>query len=182
LPGSSSSSFVECLHEHALGDSTTHRANALCRVNEVVLERPDGCRGATSNADLLVDVLNVVAHGLGGDAEILGDLLIGSASHEDEENLELSVRQTGRAVARPFAHAMPGGAEHRVDCIRVEPSCGDLALKLRLGGRRVERGPVRPRLAHGSIAVGRRKDPRRKFERVSTRAAVIAGAVEPLVV
>jgi hypothetical protein len=34
-------------------------------VNEVVLERPDGCGGATTDADLLVDVLNVMADGLG---------------------------------------------------------------------------------------------------------------------
>src|SRR3954454_22535041 len=60
--------------------AATHRANALCPLNEVVLEGPDGRRGAASNAGLLVDVLDVMADGLGRDAEVVADLLVRAAA------------------------------------------------------------------------------------------------------
>jgi hypothetical protein len=97
-------------------------------VNEVVLEGPDSRRCPTANAGLLVDVLDVMADGLGRDAEIVGDLLVGAASHENEQDLELSLRQAGRQLARSPRHAMTGGAQHRVDGIRVEPAGGELTL------------------------------------------------------
>ena len=61
-----------------------HRANALCGGNEVVLEGPDRRGCATANARLLVDVLDVMPHGLRRDAEVGGDLLVGRASDEHE--------------------------------------------------------------------------------------------------
>ena len=48
--------------------------------------------------------------------------------------------------------------------------------------RRVERGPVRPRLAHRLVAVGGGEDAGRGLEPRRARPAVVAGAVEPLVV
>ncbi len=56
--------------------------------------RPDGMRRSrrtTADAGLLVDVLDVVPDRLRGDAEILGDLLVRLAAHEDEQDLELAL-------------------------------------------------------------------------------------------
>src|SRR4029078_12200958 len=68
-----------------------HRANALCGVNEVVLVRPERRRGPAAHAVLLVDVLDVMPDGLGRDAVIDGDLLVGGAAHEHEEHFELAL-------------------------------------------------------------------------------------------
>src|SRR6266508_2788585 len=98
-----------------------HRANALSGVDEVVLEGPERRRGPAADAGLLVDVLDVVPDGLGRDAEILGDLLVGLAAHEHEEDFQLALGQPGRQLARSLPHAVAGGSEHRVDSFRVEP-------------------------------------------------------------
>src|SRR5579884_270990 len=54
---------------------------ALRGADEVVLERPDRRGGAAPHARLLVDVLDVVADGLGRDAETVGDRLVRVAEH-----------------------------------------------------------------------------------------------------
>ena len=71
-------------------------------VNEVVLEGPDRRGGPAADAGLLVDVLDVVPDGLGGDAEVVGDRLVGLAAHEREQHLELALGQPGRQLARPL--------------------------------------------------------------------------------
>ena len=68
-------------------------------MDEVVLERPDRRGGAAADAGLLVDVLDVVPDGLGGDAEIVGDHLVRVPEHEREQHLELAPRQAGRQLA-----------------------------------------------------------------------------------
>src|SRR5437773_792709 len=90
-----------------------HRANALSGVNEVVLERPDRRGGAAADAGLLVDVLDVVPDGLGRDAEMRGDLLIGLTAHEHEQDFQLALGQPGRQLVRSLLHAVAGGIEHR---------------------------------------------------------------------
>jgi hypothetical protein len=62
-----------------------------------------------------LDVLDVVPDGLGRDAEILGDFLVGLAAHEHEEDFLLALGQLGRQLARSLLHAVAGGREHRVD-------------------------------------------------------------------
>ena len=66
------------------------------RVNEVLLERPERCGGTAADSGLLVDVLHVVAHGLDRDAEILGDPLIRLAAHQNQQDFELALGQSGR--------------------------------------------------------------------------------------
>src|SRR5581483_12038006 len=77
--------------ESARARSRPHRANALCPrgLDEVVLEGPDRCGGTAADAGLLVDVLDVVPDGLGGDAEIVGDRLVRVAEHERQQHFQL---------------------------------------------------------------------------------------------
>src|SRR3954452_18108935 len=84
-----------------------HRATALCRLQERVPEGPDRRGRAAADAGLLVDVLDVVPGGLGRDAEVLADLLIGLPRHEREQDLELALRQTRWQLPRADRHAMP---------------------------------------------------------------------------
>src|SRR5215217_6296233 len=89
---------------------------------EGMLEGPDGGGGPAADPGLLVDVLDVMAGGLGGDPEGVADLLVGLARHQRKEHLELTVRQLSGQLARAAMHAMPGGGEHRVDRLGTEPA------------------------------------------------------------
>ena len=85
-------------------------------------------------------------------------VLVRLSAHEGEEHLELARRQAGRQLARALRHAVARRGEHRVDRLRVKASLLRLAQELRLRLGRVESRPVRPRLAHGAVAVRRRQD------------------------
>src|SRR5262249_25113107 len=128
--------------------------------DEVVLEGPDRGGGAAPHAGLLVDVLDVVPDGPGGDAEPRGDRLIRLAAHDDPQDWQLALGQPGRQLANTLARAVPGGIEDGVDRARVEPPLVHLALQLRLCGCCVERRPVWAGLAHRAVAVGDGQNPR----------------------
>src|SRR4051812_34798425 len=83
-----------------------HRANALRGVNEVVLEGPDRRRGPAADAGLLVDVLDVVPDGLGGDAQLVADRVVRVPERERQEHLALAFGQPGRQLAWPLGDAV----------------------------------------------------------------------------
>ena len=78
--------------------------------SEIVLDGPGRRRGPAADAGLLVDVLDVVPDGLGRDAEILGDRLVGLAAHEHEEDFQLALPQAGQ-LARAQPYAVTGSGE-----------------------------------------------------------------------
>ena len=110
------------------------------------------------------------------------DLLVGLTAHEHEQDFQFALGQPGRQLVRSLLHAVAGGIEHRVDSFRVEPSLFGLPNQLRLCRRRIESRPVRPRLAHGCVAVGGGEDAGCLIECRPARPAVVSGAVEPFVV
>ena len=63
--------------------------------DEILLECPPRRGRAIANSCLRVDVLDVVADGLGGDPEAVGDLAVGAAVSEREQNLQLAPAQAG---------------------------------------------------------------------------------------
>ena len=91
-----------------------------------MLEGPQRRRGAAANAGLLVDVLNVVSDRFDGDAEIVGDLLVGLAAHEHEKDLQFALGQTGRQLAGSLRYPVARAGEHSVDSLWIEPSLFDL--------------------------------------------------------
>ena len=152
------------------------------RANEVVLERPDRRRRTAADLGFLVDVLNVVSDRLRRDAEIVCDLLVGLAVDEHEEDLQFTLGQPDRQLARSLRHAVTRGSEHSVDGLRVEPSRFYLPDQRYLSSRRIESRAVRSTLAHRAVAVGGGEDASRLVEARSARAAVVTRAVEPFVV
>src|SRR6187431_1701738 len=77
------------------GERPMRRNEWLCSlfgVNEVVLEGPKSCGSAAADARLLVDVLDVVPRGLGGDAEPVADRLVRFPPHQGEQDLQLTRR------------------------------------------------------------------------------------------
>src|SRR4051794_6136928 len=109
-----------------------HRANALCGADEVLFERPDRRSGSATDAGLLVHVLDVVADGLGRDAELVGDRLVRIAAHEHEQDLELAFGEVRRPLPGSLPHAVAACVEYRIDCVRVEPPLLGLAQERRL--------------------------------------------------
>jgi hypothetical protein len=77
---------------------------------------------------------------------------------------------------------VPGGGEHRIDRLGTQPALARFVQQLRFGAGLVERGPVGPLLAHRLVAVGGGEDAARAVEPRCERLAVVAGAIEPLVV
>src|SRR4029453_2722910 len=98
------------------------RTNSLSGLHEVALERPDRRCGPGTRARLVEDVLDVVAHRLGGDAEGLGDLLVGLSCGERKQDLEFAVREARGQLAWSFRHAVSGRGEHGVDRLRAQAS------------------------------------------------------------
>ena len=73
----------------------------------MVFERPHGRGTSGSHARLFKDVLDVVARGLDGDAQVLGDLLVGLSGGEGEQDLMLAVREACGQLAGELRHASP---------------------------------------------------------------------------
>jgi hypothetical protein len=89
-------------------------------------------------------VLDVVSRRLGGDAEGLGDLLVGLSGGEREQDLQLAVRQPRGQLAWPFRHTVSGRGQHGVDRLRAQTALARVAQQLGLGIGSVERGSVPP--------------------------------------
>src|SRR5689334_15939946 len=81
---------------------------------EPVLGREQGGRRAGRDADLRVDVLDVVADRLRRDLELPGDLLVEQAAREQPQDLDLARREAGRAL-RPPRDLVAGRDEYGVD-------------------------------------------------------------------
>jgi hypothetical protein len=84
-------------HSVRLARSPAHRGAPLCfrlrgasADDVVVLHRPESGGGSGRDADLRVDVLDVVVGGLGGDDESVGDLAGREATRGELEHVDLS--------------------------------------------------------------------------------------------
>ncbi len=104
-----------------------------------------------------VDVLDVVGDRLRCDHEVLGDRLVRQPAREQPQDLDLPRGEPRRTVAAAH-HAMTGGAEHRLDGLRVEAARRDICAQLGARLVRRTRRAVRPRLAHRLIGVGGAED------------------------
>src|SRR5688572_26802405 len=98
-------------------------------------------------ADLGVDVLDVVACGLGRDAELLADLARGEAARNEAENFDLARREAGGSLA-PLADPVARGAEDGLDRVAVELAAPDLGTEQARGFVERARRTVGARLAH----------------------------------
>ena len=78
-------------------------------VDDLVLDRPAGRRGAAGDADLRVDVLDVVLGGPRRDEQLRRDLAGGSAVGDEAEHLDLAPAQAaGPRLARPRSSGRDG--------------------------------------------------------------------------
>jgi len=112
----------------------------------------------------------------------IAGLLVGVAPGDQAQHVDLTLGEARGASYPRRAARLPGGLEHGVDLDPPEPAGVDLVEQLRRGLTRAERAPVGPVLAHGVVGVGRRQQSSAQGELIARSAAVVTGAVGPLVV
>ena len=157
----------------------TLQIEGLERLQKSVLHGKEGGGRAGGCAGLDVDALDMSAGRLGADAQGLGDLAIGRAACNEDQDLQLPWRQTGWSGSS-LALALPGGRKDGVNRIGVEAAGSDIAPKLGGGLLSGHRGSVRARLGHGTIRAGGRKEPPCDGDGRPGETAVITGTVGAL--
>ena len=188
---SNSSTFVVARINVASFVESTSTSMRVARRRRIG-ERPTPCapgrsrtprrrRCATSHADLLVDVLDVLTDRLGRDAEVVGDLLVRPAAHQNEQDLELPLRQSrgssAVARARDGRRRRAPRRPHPGRAVRRLPPAG---APPRRPERRAKAGAVVPRAWLRSNRRPRGSAP--EIERCSSRARGDSPSVKPLVV
>jgi hypothetical protein len=145
-----------------------------------MLHREQGRRGAGRDPDLAVGVLDVAVGGLDRDPERPRHLLGLQAARQHRDHLGLALGEPRRPLDSRYPLA--GRLDHRGDRIGVEPAA---ACLLAQGLHRPlwrERLAVRPRLTHRLVGVGGGEHPGGQGELGAAAPAVVARAVEALVV
>jgi hypothetical protein len=148
-----------------------------------VIDKTAGLHGLRAISLLEVNVLDVVARGLLGDDQLPRDVAArGTAGHE-QQDLELACGEPAGTRALPRAGAgVAGGGQDVLRRVGVEPPRPHVPAQL--GGRLL--GPqcraVRSRLGHRVVRVRRRQDPCGGRQDGPRQRAVIARAVQALVV
>ena len=157
---------------YAADDSLLHQA---------ALEGVEGGAGPGGDADLGIEALDVVVGGLGRDLELAGRFLRRVPGCDQPQDLDLARRQSRQALGRCPAGGLTGAREDRLDRVGAELSFPDGAAQLCGRGRIAQRGPVGPRFPGGLEGFGGSKDAGGGRKVGAARVAVIAAAVEALV-
>ena len=157
----------------------TLQIEGLERLQKSVLHGKEGGCRAGGCAGLDVDALDMSAGRLGADAQRMGDLAIGGAAGDEDQDLELPGRESGWSGSS-LALALPGGRKDGVNRTGVEAAGSDIAPKLGGGLLGGHRGSVRARLGHRAIRAGDGQEPPCDWNGRPGKTAVIAGAVGAL--
>src|SRR5687768_14005096 len=102
----------------------------MCRGDQVVLEGEQGGSGPGGDAELGVDVLDVVFGGATGDAQPSPDLRVRAALGDEAEDLHFPLAQpAGPQVGSGWRVPLTGGVEHRGDRVGVETATAGITLQ-----------------------------------------------------
>ena len=150
-------------------------------LDQAALERIEGGARPGGDADLGIEALDMVVGGLGRDIELAGRFLGGMPGRDQPQDLDLARGQSGQPLGRVAAGGLTGAGEDRLDRVGAELSFPDRAAQLCGRGRIAQRGPVRPCLPRGLEGFGGGKDAGGRRKVAGLGVAVIAAAVEALV-
>src|SRR5712691_4743854 len=150
--------------------------------HEVVLHREHRRRGAGGNANLGVNVLDMVPRRLGRDDEALRDVAVRPAGCNHLQDFHLAVAETRGPGGTRGRGAMTRDLQDGADGLAIEPALRDLHRELIRRRGRCESWPIWALLRHSLERIGGREDPCADGYRVAGRLAVVPGAVLPFVV
>ena len=120
-----------------------------------MLHGEERSRRAGGDADLVVDVLDVMVDGPFGDDELSGHLAVAETAREEPEHLHLPIAQAGWPLAARPSNPVARRSEHGVHGLAVEASSANFAAQLVCGLVRRERQAVWSWLGHGVVCIGR---------------------------
>src|SRR5438270_13575067 len=100
----------------------------LCLRQEAMLDCEQARTHTIGHADLGIDVLDVVARGLGRNEESFGDLLRGETAGEQLKNLDLAPRQSGRPFSAA-SHTVSSRCEDGLDCVAIQSTGSYIAAE-----------------------------------------------------
>ena len=144
---------------------------------------PDGeeaRQGAAGNADLLIDVFDVIAGGLARNHQTLCDFGVGQSQSQEPQDLDLARSEAGRQ-ASAAGDMLARRTQDRIDRTAVESARIRLGSKVNRRILRGVRGPMRSWLQPGPVGVGRRENPTGGRQRVTDQPARITRTVQSLV-
>jgi len=126
-------------------------------IKQAVLHCKHGRSSASRDADLEIDVLNVMLDGTPRQHQSLGDLGIGQAAGDQSKYLQLSFGQVRRAAA-PNSPPAADGLDDCTHSICIKPSSPCLSLEAINGTRRSDGSAVWAIFDHAPVRVGTSED------------------------
>ena len=124
--------------------------------DQAVSDGEEARQRAAGNADLLIDVFDVIAGGLARNHQTLCDFGVGKPQRQETQHLDLAGSEAGRQ-ASAARDALAHRTQRRIDRTAVE------SARIRLGSkvsRRVLRGARGPMRSVAPTGSGRRRPPR----------------------
>lgn len=147
-----------------------------------MLEGEQGGGGAGRDADLGVDVLDVVLGRTSGDVEPLSNLPVRASGGQLLQHLDLALAEAGWSSTPPALDALAGSCDHCFCCVVVESSGRDGAAQFLCRTLGLEGRAMGTRLCHRLEGVRGGQHSCGGGEIPSTASSVVAGAIESLVV
>jgi hypothetical protein len=126
-------------------------------IKQAVLHRKHGRSSASRDADLEIDVLNVMLDGTPRQHQSLRDLGIGQAAGDQSKYLHLSLGQVRRAAA-PNSPPAADGLDDCTHSICIKPSSPCLSLEAINGTCRSDGSAVWAIFDHAAVRVGASED------------------------
>jgi hypothetical protein len=149
---------------------------------ELVFDREEDCTGARRDADLVVDVLDVMLGGATRDPETPADFRIRASFGDKSQNLELAIAEPARtevsmSCGREMARVEDGGNN-----VWVKSTSARLAEQFISRLRRFEGCAMRAALSHRLKCVRASQDTGCDINVPAPTAPMVAGSIDPLVV
>lgn len=129
-----------------------------------MLKGKEGRPGARRDANFVVDVLDVMAYGLGRDLQPVRHLPIGEARGNEAQHLDLAIAQSGGPDRPDRGNYVPGDFQDCLNRLAVQLTGIGFSLKLLCGSLSGVRRTVWSRLGHGLIGIGGRQNTRRRWQ------------------
>lgn len=142
--------------------SQYHRVIALfCRgvevVQQIMLQGKEGGRGSGGDANLIVDMLNVVSDGLLSDAEALGHLAICKPARHQPQDLHLTPAQAGGQLSTWHAPSESSSSQNSMHRVSVESASMRFHPEMHCGCFRCLSRAVGPPLGESMVDIGGRE-------------------------
>ncbi len=149
---------------------------------EVVFCGEEGGGGTGGDANLIVDVLNVVVYGLFGDNKYTRYLLFRVAACDQAQDFYFTLAQTHNEFATGGPYLVACRRENALHCFTIESSCTGFALQLRGSDFRCQGGAMWTWLGHCLVDIGCREYAGGRREHIRGQSTIVTRPVKSFMV